>query len=165
MIAMTFSPFWCLYPEKPMPSPPFWPRCWSRRHGARADRGASRPRDAAHWPQTPATATHHPPTWQRLCRRSCSEWPVSRGVCRHGQALPLHARVEHPEDQVKDAVIAQFALWPALGHREMRQDKCAELGSESWTGIGVVAGFAAVVFIVEGPHVSKGDATQRIKLL
>jgi hypothetical protein len=37
--------------------------------------------------------------------------------------------------------------------------------SESWTGIGVVAGFAAVVFIVEGPHVNKGDATQRIKLL
>jgi len=37
--------------------------------------------------------------------------------------------------------------------------------SESWTGIGVVAGFAAVVFIVEGPHVSKGDATQRFKLL
>src|SRR5215468_10403743 len=27
-----------------MPSPLFWPRCWSRRHGARGDRGASRPR-------------------------------------------------------------------------------------------------------------------------
>jgi hypothetical protein len=26
-------------------------------------------------------------------------------------------------------------------------------------------GFSAVVFIVEGPHVSKGDETQRIKLL
>ena len=50
------------------------------------------------------------------------------GVCRYGQALPLHARVEPPEDQVKDAVIAQFALWPALGHREVRQEKCAELG-------------------------------------
>src|SRR5262249_5329724 len=31
MMAMTFSPFWCLYPEKPMPSPLFWPRCWPYR--------------------------------------------------------------------------------------------------------------------------------------
>jgi hypothetical protein len=37
--------------------------------------------------------------------------------------------------------------------------------SESWTGMGVVAGFAAVVVIVEGPHVSTGYATHRIKLL
>ena len=42
------------------------------------------------------------------------------GVCWHRQALPLHARVEHPEDQVKDAMIAQFALWTTLGHREVR---------------------------------------------
>jgi hypothetical protein len=75
---MTFSPFWCLYPENPMPSPPFWPRCWSRRHGARSDRVAFLRRDAARWPQTPATAIHHPPIWQRLCRRSCNEWPVSQ---------------------------------------------------------------------------------------
>jgi hypothetical protein len=37
--------------------------------------------------------------------------------------------------------------------------------SESWTEIGVVAGCAVVAFIVEGPHVSKGDTTQGIKLL
>src|SRR6266436_8741788 len=61
MIAMTFSPFWCLYPENPIPSPLFWPRCWSRRHGARGDRAVSLPRDAAHSPQTPARATHHRP--------------------------------------------------------------------------------------------------------
>src|SRR5882672_5815405 len=65
MIAMTFSPFSCLCPAYPMPSPLFWPRCWSRRHGARGDRAASRPRDAAHWPQTflvnhsPASAAQH----------------------------------------------------------------------------------------------------------
>src|SRR5215471_3448901 len=50
------------------------------------------------------------------------------GVVRHGQTLPLHPGVEHPQDEVKNAVIAQFALWPALGHREVRQDKCRELG-------------------------------------
>src|SRR5262249_49222526 len=50
------------------------------------------------------------------------------GVRWHRQALPLHARVEHPEDQVKDAVRAQVALWPALGHREVWQEKCVELG-------------------------------------
>lgn len=37
------------------------------------------------------------------------------GVVWYGQALPLHPRVEHPEDEVKDSVIAQFALWSALG--------------------------------------------------
>jgi hypothetical protein len=30
--------------------------------------------------------------------------------------------------QVKDAMVAQFALRPALGHREVWQDKCDELG-------------------------------------
>src|SRR5712691_5739204 len=49
------------------------------------------------------------------------------GVCWHRQALPLHPCVEHPQDAVKDAMIAQFALWPALGHGEVRQDKCLEL--------------------------------------
>src|SRR5262249_31109721 len=49
------------------------------------------------------------------------------GVCRHGQTLPLHPGVEHPQDEVKDAIIAQFALWTALGHGEVRQDKCLEL--------------------------------------
>ena len=42
------------------------------------------------------------------------------GACRHRQALPLHPRVEDPQDEVKDAVIAQFALWTAFGHGEMR---------------------------------------------
>jgi hypothetical protein len=37
------------------------------------------------------------------------------GVCRHGQTLPLHPGVEHPEDEVKNPAIAQFALWAALG--------------------------------------------------
>src|SRR5215467_15051909 len=49
------------------------------------------------------------------------------GVLWYGQALPLHPRVEHPEDEVKDPIIAQFALRSALGHREVRQDKCGEL--------------------------------------
>jgi len=41
------------------------------------------------------------------------------GVLRHRQALPLHPGIEHPQDEVKDLVIAQFALWTALGHREV----------------------------------------------
>jgi hypothetical protein len=28
------------------------------------------------------------------------------GVCRDGQALPLHARIQNPQDEVKDAIIA-----------------------------------------------------------
>ena len=38
------------------------------------------------------------------------------GVCWHGQALPLHPGIEDPQDEVKDAIIAQFALWTALRH-------------------------------------------------
>ena len=53
---------------------------------------------------------------------------LALGVVRHGQTLPLHPGVEHPQDEIKDAVIAQFALGTALGHREVRQDKCLELG-------------------------------------
>jgi len=50
------------------------------------------------------------------------------GIVRHGQTLPLPAGVEDPQDEIEDAIIAQFALRSALGHREMRQDKCLELG-------------------------------------
>ena len=38
-------------------------------------------------------------------------------------------------------------------------------GSESWTGIGVVTGFAAVMLITSGPHVKKMDAHHGITLL
>jgi hypothetical protein len=48
-------------------------------------------------------------------------------VVRDGQALPLHSGIEYPEDEVKDPVLAQFALRAPLGHGEMRQDKCGEL--------------------------------------
>ena len=43
-----------------------------------------------------------------------------RGVGRHGETLPLHARVEAPQDKVEDTVIAQFALRSTLRHREVR---------------------------------------------
>jgi hypothetical protein len=49
------------------------------------------------------------------------------GVLRHGQALPLHPRVEEPQDEVKDTMVAQLALGPPLGHRQVREDKCLEL--------------------------------------
>src|SRR5262249_20600600 len=42
------------------------------------------------------------------------------GLCRDGQALPLHARIQDPQDEVEDAVIAQFALRSTLGPREVR---------------------------------------------
>jgi hypothetical protein len=37
--------------------------------------------------------------------------------------------------------------------------------SESWTGIGVVAGFGAVMLIWQWPHVRNGDTHREIKLL
>src|SRR5262245_34574824 len=38
-------------------------------------------------------------------------------------------------------------------------------GSESWTGIGVVAGFGTVVLIMQWPHERKGEVTWRSELL
>jgi hypothetical protein len=38
-------------------------------------------------------------------------------------------------------------------------------GSESWTGIGVVAGGTVAVLILPGPHMKQGDAHWRITLL
>ena len=58
--------------------------------------------------------------------RVVNRW-FALGVFRYGQTLPLHPGVEYPEDEVKNPVIAQFALWTALRHREVRQDKCLEL--------------------------------------
>src|SRR5712691_1831945 len=52
---------------------------------------------------------------------------LAMGVFRHGQALPLHPRVKHPQDEVKETMIAQFALRTPLRHREVREDKCGEL--------------------------------------
>ena len=49
------------------------------------------------------------------------------GVCRHRQALPRHPRVEDPQDEMKDTMIAQFALRPPLRPREVREDTCGEL--------------------------------------
>src|SRR5271166_1687503 len=46
------------------------------------------------------------------------------------QALPLHACVEHPQNEVEDAMIAEFTLRPPPGHRQVRKDKCGEL----WLG-------------------------------
>ena len=45
---------------------------------------------------------------------------LALGIVRHGQTLPLHAGVEDPQDEIEDAIIAQFALGTALGHREVR---------------------------------------------
>ena len=46
------------------------------------------------------------------------------------QGLPLHACVEHPQDEVEDAMIAEFTPRPPPGHRQVRKDKCDEL----WLG-------------------------------
>ena len=51
--------------------------------------------------------------------------PIACSGYRH--ALPLHTRIEDPQDQIEDAVVAQFALRSTHGHREVREDKCDEL--------------------------------------
>jgi hypothetical protein len=43
----------------------------------------------------------------------------------------LHTRIEDPQDQIEDAMIAEFAFRPASRHREVGEDKCDDSGSES----------------------------------
>jgi hypothetical protein len=50
------------------------------------------------------------------------------GTFRDWQALPRHPRIQHPQNEVKEAMIADFAPRTAPGHREVREDKCGELG-------------------------------------
>ena len=76
VMALTFSPCSCLGPESPIPAPLVWPRGGSRRPGAPGERAAAHPREAAHGPHTPATASHHRPMGHRLWRRSCRAWPA-----------------------------------------------------------------------------------------
>ena len=59
--------------------------------------------------------------------RRIVEGRLPSGVCGDGQTLPLHARIQDPQDEVKDPMIAQFALRPTPGHREVREDKRGEL--------------------------------------
>src|SRR5271156_5591274 len=42
-------------------------------------------------------------------------------------ALPLHTRIEDPQDQIENPMIAQFTFRPAPGHRKVWEDKCDEL--------------------------------------
>ena len=55
------------------------------------------------------------------------EGRLALGIVRYGPALPVHACLQTPHDEVEDARIAQLALWTALGHGEVRQEKCGEL--------------------------------------
>ena len=59
-------------------------------------------------------------------------------TCNHlnGQTFPLHPRIEDPQDEVKEAMIAQFTLRTALGHRKVREDKFGELGFRQLHGDG-----------------------------
>jgi hypothetical protein len=43
--------------------------------------------------------------------------------------------------------------------------KAVHSGAESWTGIGVVAGFGAVVLMMQWPYRKPGDAPWKIILL
>lgn len=71
------------------------------------------------------------------------------GSLWYGEALPLHARIQEPQDEMKDAIIAPCALWTALGHRQVWQETCGELACGELAGIGVVAGVGAVVLIMQ----------------
>ena len=56
------------------------------------------------------------------------EGQLALGIMRHGQTLPRHPGVAHPEDEVKHPGGAHLAFWTALGHREVRRETCLARG-------------------------------------
>ena len=54
---------------------------------------------------------------------------------------------------------------PRLGMERCGKRKVSNSGAESWTGIGVVAGFGAVVLIMQWPYERNGDGTWGNELL
>src|SRR5215510_15379526 len=55
--------------------------------------------------------------------------------------------------------------YPRLGIERCGKINAVNSGSESWTGIGVVAGCAAVWLITQGPHVKDMAMYERITFL
>src|SRR5262245_23271546 len=53
---------------------------------------------------------------------------LASGVFRNGQALPRHAGIKDPQDEVEKAMIAEFVRWAPFRSREMWEDKFGELG-------------------------------------
>jgi hypothetical protein len=92
------------------------------------------------------------------------EGRVAIDVFWYGQTSPLHPCVEHPQHEMKDALIAQFALWTPLGHGEGGKINALNSVAESWTGIGVVAGFCATELMMQRPHVKHVDTHWSITL-
>src|ERR1700747_202962 len=59
---------------------------------------------------------------------------LALGVFRHRQAFPWPPRREDPQDEVKEAMIAELTLGSALGHGEVRQDQLMKLSVRELDG-------------------------------
>jgi len=64
-------------------------------------------------------AVIRPPSEDFVDRRVVDGW-LSMRVLRDGQALPLHPSIEDRQDEVEEAMIAEFAPGSALGQGEVR---------------------------------------------
>jgi len=60
------------------------------------------------------------------------EGSVAVSVFGHGQALPLHARIQSPAEEGEDAMVAAFAPGAPLGQGEVREEKLRELRGGEW---------------------------------
>jgi hypothetical protein len=69
----------------------------------------------------------------------------------------LHPGIEHPQDEVKEAMIADLHFGPRLGIERCGKINSVNSDSDNCTGMGVISGFLAVVLMMEGPHVKKVD--------
>jgi hypothetical protein len=60
---------------------------------------------------------------------------------------------------------AMIEAGPRLGIERCGKINASKSGSENWTGIGVVAGFGAVVLIMQWPYERQGNVTWESELL
>jgi len=78
--------------------------------------------------------------------------------------LPLPPGVEHPQDEVKVDETPTYTSVHAWASSDASKINAVNSGSDSCTGIGVVAGFAAVVFLMEELHGRHFEANRDIQL-
>jgi hypothetical protein len=126
--AVMISPFWCLYPPNTQCHRPFFG------HGVRPVamqhaqvevflRGKIRHAGDKRLPESPIIG----PSSKDFGDGRIVHGRFPMRVFLYRPALPLHTRIQDPQDEVQDTMIAYFALRSPLGHGEVREEKCREL--------------------------------------
>ena len=146
-MALPCSPCGCLSPAEPIPSP--WRilrarGCAWARWAPRATHACQSDPSAAHGAQTLATVG----AWL-----AGVPW-ASGGIGTHGHGIPVQST---PTMRWQTRCEPRGPCSPRVGLARCGQRHAGHALSASGTGVGVGTSFAAVVLLMQGPHVPSGD--------